>query len=126
MHHAVRFTGAQIRYILCLNRLSRGGYGVKNVELAEALGLSRPSVHQMLKVLSDLGVVRQETFGLAHLTDGGRALARKYAVCYALLEEKMADLCGQGGVSEAALCGLLADMSPQSTDRLYASQAPST
>ena len=119
MHHAVRFTGAQIRYILWLHRLSRGGCGVKNVELAEALGLSRPSVHQMLKSLGDLGVVRQETFGLAHLTAGGRALAQKYAVCHALLEEKMADLCG-GGASEAALCGLLADMPPETIDSLCA------
>ena len=90
--------------------LSNGGCGVKNVEIAMALDYSKPSVHNMLKSLADMGVVNQEIFGLAHFTDEGRVLAEKYAVCYAKLEKEMTEICGNGAASENAICGLLADM----------------
>jgi len=104
--------------MICLYRLSQDGYGVKNVELASALGFSKPSVHNMLKSLAEIGMVRQELFGLAFFTDAGRVLAQKYAVCYNLLEKKMLEICGHGAVSENAICGLLADMPPETIDGL--------
>ena len=119
MDNNVKFTFAQVRYIVCLYRLSEGGYGVKNVELATALGFSKPSVHNMLTSLIDLGVVKQEVFGLAFFTEAGRALAHKYFVCYAKLEEKMTEICGSGAVSENAICGLLADMPLEKINELY-------
>ena len=110
MDNDLKFTPSQIRYMICMLRLSRGGCGVKNVELATALDYSKPSVHNMLKSLSDMGVVSRETFGLAHFTDEGRAIAEKYARCYARLEQKMSEICGVGAASENAICVLLADM----------------
>ncbi len=118
----IKFTFAQVKYIVCLYRLSKGGYGVKNVELASALGFSKPSVHNMLKSLSDLGVVRQEVFGLAFLTEKGRSLAHIYTICYEKLERKMTEICGSGAVSENAICGLLADMPMDKLEKLYNSK----
>ncbi|MBO5300255.1 MAG: helix-turn-helix domain-containing protein, partial [Clostridia bacterium] len=54
------------------------GVGVKNVELANALEYSKPSVHNMLKSLAEMGIVSQKSFGLAHFTDDGREIAKKY------------------------------------------------
>ena len=115
----VKFTFAQVRYIVCLYRLSGGGYGIKNVELASALGFSKPSVHNMLKSLAELSIVKQEVFGLAFFTDEGRVLAQKYAVCYAKLEKEMTEICGKGAASENAICGLLADMPYDRLNELY-------
>ena len=108
--------------MICLYRLSHGGCGVKNVELAGALGFSKPSVHNMLRSLSDLGVVTQESFGLAHLTVRGRVLAEIYAHCYVKLEASMTELCGRGAASENAICGLLADMPWEKIDELGKSE----
>lgn len=119
MDNSVKFTFSQVKYIVWLYCLSQGGQGVKNVELAGALGFSKPSVHNMLKSLAELGVVRREVFGLAFFTDEGRALAQKYAYCYALLEKKMSEICGNGAASENAICGLLADMPTSKIDELY-------
>ena len=115
----VKLTFAQVRYIVCLYRLSGGGYGVKNVELASALGFSKPSVHNMLRSLAELGIVKQEIFGLAFFTDEGCALAEKYAVCYAKLEKEITEICGNGAASENAICGLLADMPYDRLNELY-------
>ena len=75
MDNIVKFTFSQVKYIVWLYRLSQGGQGVKNVELAGALGFSKTSVHNMLKSLAELGIVKQEMFELASFTDEGRALA---------------------------------------------------
>lgn len=119
MDNNVKFTFSQVKYIVWLHRLSQGGQGVKNTELAGALGFSKPSVHNMLKSLGELGIVRQEVFGLAFFTDEGRALAQKYSHCFALLEKKMSEICGNGAASENAICGLLADMPASKIDELY-------
>ena len=119
MDNNIKFTFSQIRYIVCLYRLSKNRHGVKNVELASALGFSKPSVHNMLKSLADLGVVTQEMFGLAFFTEEGRALAQKYDYCYTILEKKIVEICGSGVASENAICGLLADMPNDKIDELY-------
>ena len=123
MDNNIKFTFSQIKYIICLYRLSEDGYGVKNVELASALGLSKPSVHNMLNFLADLGVVKQEVFGLAFFTEEGRTLAHKYTLCYMKLEQKMAEICGSGAASENAICGLLADMPMDKLNELYHSKS---
>ena len=92
---------------------------MRNVELAGALGFSKPSVHNMLKSLAELGVVRKEIFGLAFFTEEGHTLARKYAHCYRLLEERLSEICGVGAASETAICGLLADMPLEKIDEFY-------
>ena len=105
--------------MIWLLRLSRGGCGVKNVELATALEYSKPSVHNMLRSLADAGIIIQEMFGLAHLTDEGRALATKYEICFNLLHNKMNELCGDNAITETAICGILADMPYKKIDVLY-------
>lgn len=112
------FTSSQIRYLIHLLRLSEGGVGVKNVELSKALTLSKPSVHHMLGVLCERGLVRQEAFGLAHLSGEGRAVAEAYAECLVLLEQGMTSVLGVCEVSESALCGVLADLSEEALTRL--------
>ena len=110
MNKLYKFTSSQIRYIICMYRLSQGGYGVKNIEIANALGISKPSVHNMLKILSEMGIVRQKYFGVAHLTDEGMVLARNYSFCFSLLEEKLLQIIGIGIVSEKSVCAVLADI----------------
>lgn len=96
--------------MICMLHLSHDGCGVKNVEMATALHHSKPSVHNTLRSLADAGMVTQQAFGLAHLTEEGRSLAEKYAVCFALVQNKMKELCGDSATTDAAICGILADM----------------
>ncbi|MBR6708394.1 MAG: helix-turn-helix domain-containing protein [Clostridia bacterium] len=110
MNNTDKFTASQIRYMIWLHRLSEHGLGVKNTELADALSVSKPSVHYMLKTLADLGVVTQEAFGLAHFTEEGRALAEQYSTCFSMLEEKLTEFCGVQVIGESAICSALADI----------------
>lgn len=117
----MKFSAAQIRYLICLCRLSTDGCGVRNAELSAALGLRRSSVHAMLRALSDMGAVTQEAFGLAHLTEEGRAWAVRFTVCANAVERSMTALCGPGALSEDAVCGVLADLPYDRLCALYGS-----
>ena len=68
-------------------------------------------------------MVAQEAFGLAHLTDDGCVMAQKYAFCYVVIERKITELCGNGAASENAICGMLADMPPETINNLYDSRS---
>lgn len=115
----VSLSASQIRYLVSLYRLSGEGIGVKSAELASALGLSRPSVHNMLRVLCAMELLEQESFGLAHLTESGRVLAEKYVSCLELLKERMHTVLDANAVSESALCALLAELSQPLLEHLY-------
>ena len=122
MNQNVKYSSSQIRYMIWLARLSREGVGVKNIELATVLGYSKPSVHNMLRSLADAGIVTQEAFGLAHLTEEGRRTAEQYLVCFELLEQAVTKACGEASTTEIALCGILADMPPERLSSLYRAQ----
>ena len=115
----VTLSASQIRYLISLYRLSGEGVGVRSVELAATLGLSRPSVHNMLRVLCAMELLEQESFGLAHLTERGRALAEKYVSCLGLLKARMHTVLGANAVREGALCALLADLSEAALEDFY-------
>lgn len=119
MNNTKKLTSSQIRYMIWLFRLSRNGAGVKNIELATVLELSKPSIHNMLKSLAEMGIVTKQTYGLAHFTDEGRMLAKKYETCFVLLEDKLSELCGKDEVTENSICGILADLPCEKIDRLY-------
>ncbi len=122
MNNTKKLTSSQIRYMIWLFRLSRSGAGVKNIELATVLELSKPSIHNMLKSLAEMGIVTKETYGLAHFTDEGRRLANKYEACFVLLESKLSELCGANAVSENSICGILSDLTYEKIDTLYISK----
>ena len=118
MNNCTKFTSSQIRYMIWLSRLSVNGVGVKNVELATALEFSKPSVHNMLKWLAEAGIITRETYGLAHLTEDGAVLSKKYETCFSLIEWKMFELFGENSISENSICGVLADLSLERIDEL--------
>ena len=105
--------------MIYLWRLSGDGIGVKNIELANAMNVTKPSVHNMLKSLCQIGIVKQENFGLAHLTEEGSVISKKLEACYNLFKEKMIELCGGGVATEIAICGILAEMSTEKIDQMY-------
>lgn len=80
-------TSAHLRYLLTIYQLSQAQPEVRSASVAEALGVSRPSVARMLAILSEKELVTKEYYGRVTLTDQGAALARQqmeYVRCLAL------------------------------------------
>ena len=52
-------TPASIRYLLVLDDLCREGRGVRSVEIAARMNVSKPSAHSMLQNLCQAGLVKR-------------------------------------------------------------------
>ena len=75
-------TAANIRYLLAIGDLDRDGKGVRCVDVAQALGITKPSVHSMVDSMKDMGLLEKPHYGVIRLTDLGRSTADRYQVYF--------------------------------------------
>jgi DtxR family Mn-dependent transcriptional regulator len=116
---------AEARYLEVMGRLGRGATPVAGAAIARSLGLSAPTVHEMLRRLETDGfIVRAETGGW-RLTDDGRrqsdAVRRRRRVVEHFLRTVL-DVPEREVADEAD--ALLTAVSPQLEDRLRAASWP--
>lgn len=83
----MEFSGPKIRYLLAIAAVSNGQNGIRSVDVARKLGVSRPSVHRMLGVLAYMGLIVKEPHRAARLTARGRALAAFYQSRFTCLHD---------------------------------------
>lgn len=50
---------------------------IRCVDVANLMGVSKPSVNKAMNVLKDKGYVLQESYGDIHFTDDGKEIAKK-------------------------------------------------
>ncbi|MBR2595584.1 MAG: MarR family transcriptional regulator [Solobacterium sp.] len=74
-----KLTSAKIRYLSVLYELSRDGTGVRSVDVARELNVSRPSVHSMMEKLRADGYIKKSSYGAAYLTERGKNTAARCA-----------------------------------------------
>lgn len=86
-------TPAAIKYLLVLDDLCREGKGVRSVEIAARMNVSKPSAHSMLQNLCQAGLVEKERYGTVYLTREGRsapqAMPRASAPCARRMQEAL-------------------------------------
>jgi len=75
---------AHLRYLMAVYRLSQNKQDVSSVEVARRLGVSKPAVARMLKLLQEKELIDKKPYGRIFLTEKGLFLARS---CMALAEE---------------------------------------
>ncbi|MFN8205379.1 MAG: metal-dependent transcriptional regulator [Solirubrobacteraceae bacterium] len=116
---------AEARYLEVMGKLGRGGSSVAGAAIARSLGLSAPTVHEMLRRLEADGfIVRAQTGGW-NLTDDGRrqadAVRRRRRVVEHFLRTVLHvpedEVAGEADV-------LLTAVSPKLEDRLRAASWP--
>ena len=74
-----KLTSAKIKYLSVLYELSRNGTGVRSVDVARELNVSRPSVHSMMEKLRADGYIKKSSYGAAYLTERGENTAARCA-----------------------------------------------
>ena len=75
-------TASGIRCLLTMKALSRADGGARCIDIAAALKLSKPSVHNRMDSFVKSGLVRKSAYGMAYFTDAGREVAERYARYY--------------------------------------------
>ena len=82
MANTKMLTASNIRYLLAVRELGRADGGARCIDIAAALKLSKPSVHNMMDSLARNGFVCKNAYGMVYLTDAGREAAERYARYY--------------------------------------------
>ena len=75
-------TAPQIRYLLAMKELDKDGAGVRSVQIASALGLSKPSIHTMLNTFREMGLIEKAEYGAACFTARGLDVVTRYSSYY--------------------------------------------
>ncbi len=81
-------------YLKALYHLGRGGTRVPTTAVANALGVSKPSVSEMLKRLGEEGLVEHEPRHGARLSPKGRAVTMQVLRRHRLLETFLVEILG--------------------------------
>lgn len=81
-------------YLEAIHQLLKTEPHVHSVMVAQALGVSKPSVNKAMGVLKEAGLVDQEPYGTLWLTDEGERLARQVAYRHSMLKSFLTDVLG--------------------------------
>jgi Mn-dependent DtxR family transcriptional regulator len=63
------------KYLNALKEIDPGGRGIRSVEVARALQVSRSSVHTMMDRLCEMGYITKAHYGIVYLTEKGLSAA---------------------------------------------------
>ena len=105
-------TVSSAKYLLAIYRLSEG-LAVRSVDVAEALGVSKPSVVKMLHTLAAGGYIHKESYGNIQLTPLGKEVAGRMDSQCGALERFFLDelhVSGETAKKDAMAClGMLSE-----------------
>ena len=89
----IPLTAANIKYLLALHELECcTERGIRCVDLAKRLNITKPSVHTMINNLRNMGLVVKEHYGSVYMTEAGKHAAKRYLEHYLALKHSMIDL----------------------------------
>ena len=103
-------TAANIRYLLVMSELMQDGKGVRCVDIADSLGITKPSVHTLMNTLRDMQLIRKDRYGEAFFTDDGRDLAERYSRYFDAICSSLSSLLTNEADVKAAAYALLAEV----------------
>ena len=84
-------TDANLRYLFTVYEIAQTKMDVSSMEVAHALGVTKPSVVRVLDALMRRGLVVKERYGKIYLTDRGVFTVRYYAALIQTIEEQFPD-----------------------------------
>lgn len=77
----------RIRYLLALYEIGRQKENIRSVDVAKRLCVSRASVHNMMRMLAEEGLVTKDHYGDIVLTEAGQAEAERRYEQYRCVSE---------------------------------------
>ena len=111
--HNYKLSGSHIRYLITMHRLKNADNTVRCVDIAQSLGISKPSVHSMIKLLRDMELVQKENYGVVYLTEKGVATAERYSRGYDLKLDCLNEVLPDENSISSSVCMLLSSLSEE-------------
>lgn len=106
-------TGSHIRYLLAIKRLHKDT-GVRSIDIANELNLTKVSVHCMMDTFLNLKYIHKERGGLVYLTDHGMQKANEYEVYHKALKDRLFSDVSVDESADFAICAFISELSENS------------
>lgn len=105
-------------YLKAIYTLQKGKGTVRSVDVAEHMGVSKPSVSHAVKLLREGGFIVMDDDYTLHLTDLGREIAEKLCDRHKYFTERLTDAGVDATTAEAEACKMEHTISDESFQKL--------
>lgn len=113
-----KMTPSKENYLKVMLGLSGEG-GIRSIDIANALGISKASVSCMMKVLRDEGYVSKEKYGTVTLTESGRRTAANVKRNYDVIRRFLHNVLGvEAEIAAEDACHIEHMVSTTTVDRI--------
>lgn len=111
-----KMTPSKENYLKVMLGLSSEG-GIRSIDIATALGVSKASVSNMMNVLRDEGYVTKEKYGVVTLTESGKNVAANIKRRYEVLRRFLHYVLGvEAGIAAEDACHMEHLISSETAD----------
>ena len=105
-------------YMTVGSRLSQKGGGVRSVDIATMLSVSKPSVSHAMKLLREDGYIAMDRYGTVTLLDKGAEIANRIYERHTVLTTMLESLGVPSEIARADACKMEHDISDESFARI--------
>lgn len=105
-------------YLEAILVLSRKDGGVRSVDIASMLGVSKPSVSHAMKLLREDGYIAMDRYGTVTLLEKGMEIAERIYERHTVLTKMLEGLGVSEEVAKADACKLEHDVSDESFEKI--------
>ena len=105
-------------YLEAILVLSKQGGGVRSVDIASMLGVSKPSVSHAMKLLREEGYIAMDRYGTVTLLEKGEEIAVRIYERHQVLTKMLEGLGVSEEVAKADACKLEHDISDESFEKI--------
>ena len=105
-------------YLEAILRLSQKGGGVRSVDIATMLSVSKPSVSHVMKLLREDGYIAMDRYGTVTLLDKGAEIANRIYERHTVLTTMLESLGVPSEIARADACKMEHDISDESFARI--------
>lgn len=105
-------------YLEAILRLSRQGEGVRSIDVATMLGVSKPSVSHAMKLLREDGYIAMDRYGTITLLDKGAEIANNIYERHRVLSQMLESMGVSKEVALADACKMEHDISQETFEKI--------
>ena len=107
-------------YLEAILILSKKGGGVRSIDIATMLGVSKPSVSHAMKLLREDGYIAMDRYGTVTLLEKGAEIANRIYERHMVLTKMLEGLGVSNEVARADACKMEHDISNESFEKIKA------
>ena len=114
----LNLTKSNLKYLLVLHELNQKPGGIRCVDVADALHITKPSVHTMMNTLKNMQLINKDKYGVVKFTPMGQLMAAQYNNYFQTIFQYFAEILPNSENIQNATYVLLSEIPPETLDTM--------